>query len=292
MRITLGWLIVGLVVFAAYVTVHNSILAAGNALTNIPPLALSVLILPGALMMAATGISFSLLVLPKDSGLTQRSTIVCIYLTAQVIKYLPGRIWGLAYQLKQLSQQVHARQGIVASVNHMILTALISVLFMGVAFDVTGAWPLALCGVLLGLIWAQRGGIAPYLTWRTKTTKLGPAKLPNKAVLGIGISILLEWLFYLIVWGDLFLLLQMPVEKGSVIAAAGLYAGAWILGSLASLTPGGLGIREGGFVMAGLGLGIPESNLVTLAILARLVFTLAEILAGALAAVYLHKTAK
>jgi hypothetical protein len=40
----------------------------------------------------------------------------------------------------------------------------------------------------------------------------------------------------------------------------------------------------------GLGLGIPEPKLLALAILARLVFTLAEILTGGLAAIWLQKS--
>jgi uncharacterized protein (TIRG00374 family) len=166
-----------------------------------------------------------------------------------------------------------------------------SVLFLGVAFGVPGAWHILLLGTLLGLLWVQRGGIAAYLTWIKKIPAATLAKLPIKTVLGIGVSLALEWFFYLAVWAGLFMLLQMPPEPELIVSAAAFYAGAWILGSLASLVPGGLGIREGGFIVLGLGLGIPEPNLVALAILARLIFTLAETLTGALAVTYLQKKA-
>ncbi len=290
-RITLGWLIAGLVVITLGITLRDSMHAAGDTLRDVAPLEFSALVLPGVLMMLATSVSFSLLVLPRNASWAQRSSVVGIYLTAQIVKYLPGRVWGLLFQLKRLSEQVHLSQGIVASVNHMMLTALIGILFLGPAFVVPGAWALLLLGTLLGLLWVQRGGIAAYLAWMKKIPAGTLARLPARTVLGIGISLLLEWAFYLVLWAGLFMVLQMPPEPGPILALASFYAGAWILGSLTSLVPGGLGVREGGFIVLGLGLGIPEPELLALAILARLIFTLAETLAGALAATYLHNKA-
>jgi uncharacterized membrane protein YbhN (UPF0104 family) len=287
----LGWLIAGLVVAAIGITLRDSLPAAGDALAGTPPLGLAALMLPGALMMLFSGLSFSLLVLPGNSNFARRGSIVGIYLTAQVIKYLPGRVWGLVYQLKRLSEQVHGSQGLMASLNHLMLTALMSVLFLGVALDVPGAWPIIFSGTLLGLLWVQRGGVAAYLGWMKKIPATTLAKLPVKTVMGIGISVSLEWVFYLAVWAGLFMLLRMPPEPEPIISVAALYAGAWILGSLTSLLPGGIGVREGGFIVMGLGLRIPEPELVALALLARLTFTLAETLTGALAAAYLHRTA-
>ena len=280
-----------LVFVTVSITLRASLSEAVSALAGIAPLSYCVLLLPGVLMMVATGTSFALLVLPRDSNWAQRSTIVGIYMTAQIIKYLPGRVWGVVYQLKRLTEQVHMSQGIVASVNHMILTILISILFLGLAFDVPGAGPLMVFGGLLGLLWIQRGGIAAYLTWMSKIPATTLAQLPTQTVLGIGMSLALEWSFYLVVWAGLFMLLRIPPEFEKILALASLYAGAWILGNLTSLVPGGLGVREGGFVVLGLGLGFPEPKLLTLAILARLIFTLAEALTGALAAVYLQKKA-
>ncbi len=289
-RIALGWLIAGLVVVTIGFTLRDSLHEAGTTLAGIAPLTFCALVLPGALMMVATGASFALLVLPRDSDWVQRSKIVGIYLTAQIIKYLPGRVWGLVYQLKRLTEQVHMSQGIVASVNHMILTILISMLFLGLAFDVPGAWSLMLFGASLGLLWTQRGGIAAYLTWVTNIPLTTLAPLPMQTVLGIGTCLALEWAFYLMVWTGLFMLLSMPPEPEMILALASLYAGSWIFGSLVSLVPGGLGVREGGFVMLGLVLGIPEPKLMAIAILARLILTLAETMTGTLAAAYLQKT--
>jgi hypothetical protein len=289
--ITLGWLIAGLVVLTIGFTLRDSIYLAGNILGEVAPIGIILLLIPGALMMTCSGLSFSLLVLPQNGNFAQRSSVVSIYLAAQVIKYLPGRIWGFVYQLKLLSEQVHASKGLVASLNHLFLTALMSFLFLGIASKAPGAWPILLFGSLLGLLWVQRGGIAAYLAGLNKIPAATLAKLPAKAVLVIGISISLEWFFYFAVWTGLFMLLQMPPEPDLIISTAAFYAGAWILGSLTSIFPSGLGVREGGFIMLGLGLGIPEPDLLALAVLARLIFTLTETLLGILAATYLHKRA-
>ena len=287
-RVLLGWVIAALAVAMIIIMMRDSVMAANAILTKTSLTGLAVLILPSALMMLATGWSFSLLVLSTNRTARSYISVIAIFLTAQIIKYLPGRIWGFLYQIKRLSEQAHTSMVLVASANHLILTSLISMLFLGLAFKVPGAWLLLLLGTFLGLLWTQRGGTAAYLVRINRIPESTRARLPAKAILGIAVSLTLEWLFYLSVWSGLFLLLKLPPKPEMIISIAALYAGAWIVGSLTSLIPSGLGIREGGFIMAGMGLGITEPNLIALAILARMVFALGEVLTGAFAALYLQ----
>lgn len=287
-RLLLGWLIAVMVVIMIGVLLRDSLRAASHLLTNIPLPGVATVVLLGMLMMIATGWSFSLFLRASTRNLTERASVVAIFLTAQIVKYLPGRIWGFVYQLKRLSEQAHASLVLVASLNHLILTTLLSVLFLGVAFRVPGAWLLLALGTSLGLWWAQRGGIAAYLTRMTSLPSATHAHLPAQVVVGLVLSLGLEWLCYLTIWVGLFMVLELPVRSEWVLALASFYAGAWILGSLVSLIPGGIGVREGGFILMGVGLGVDETNLVALAILARLVFMLGEVLTGVVAAAFIH----
>jgi len=288
-RGAVGWLAACLVVLALAIALRDSLGALGHQLTSVSPLGLGLLVVPGALMMLVTGLSFSYLVLPALRVQSQRGAIVSIYLVAQMVKYLPGRIWGFVYQLRRLSDWVHPGQGLIASLNHQVVTLHMSVLFLGVAMAVPGAWLIWTGGVLLGLAWIHRGGVAAYLAWVRQLPPSTFVRLPVQAVLGFGMSLLFEWLFYFAVWAGLFMLLDLPAGMDVVIAAAAFYAGAWIFGSVLGVLPGGLGAREGGFILLGAGLPVSQADLMALALLARLVFTLAETLAGTLAAVHMRK---
>jgi hypothetical protein len=65
-------------------------------------------------------------------------------------------------------------------------------------------------------------------------------------------------------------------------AFAGIFAGAWVLGFLSFLAPGGLGVREGILVYL-LGFHLPSHVAIVVTLLSRLWVTAAELMGTALA---------
>jgi hypothetical protein len=70
---------------------------------------------------------------------------------------------------------------------------------------------------------------------------------------------------------------QPDIDTGNWLNFAGLFAGAWVIGFLSFITPGGIGVRDG-LLVWGLGaiLGDPLPFLV--AVLARILWTIAEVI--------------
>lgn len=238
-------------------------------------------------MLMASAVSFAVLVCAGRYPFKVGSLAVTAYVIAQPLKYLPGKVWGFAYQVHRLIEHVPWQQATVASVNHVILTFLLSFFALG---GVLGGWVgvlLAFIGTAGTMLWMGRGGVERNLPARWRTQFAGPIPLPLTTLLGLCVSVAVEWVTYLVVWAGLLPALDAGVALTDIVILAALYSGAWLISSLIAVIPGGLGVREGGFVLVGAGLGYNPGNLLAMAAVVRLVFTLGELLLLAVVSIYL-----
>ncbi len=239
-------------------------------------------------MLMASAVSFAVLVCAGRYPFKVGSLAVTAYVIAQPLKYLPGKVWGFAYQVHRLIEHVPWQHATIASVNHIVLAFLLSFFALG---GVLGGWIgvlLAFIGTTCTMLWMGRGGVERNLPARWRTQLFGPIPLPLTTLLGLCVSVAVEWSTYFGVWaGLLFALDAAGITLTDIVVLAVLYSGAWLISSLISVIPGGLGIREGGFMLVGAGLGYNIGNLLAMAAVARLVFTLGELLLLVLISIYL-----
>ncbi|MFZ1640571.1 MAG: hypothetical protein WAV07_03865 [Candidatus Contendobacter sp.] len=237
-------------------------------------------------MLLASAVSFAVLVCAGRYPFKVGSLAVTVYVIAQPLKYLPGKVWGFAYQVRRLTEHIPWQQATVASVNHALLALLLSFFALG---GVLGGWMgvlLAFIGAVGTMLWVGQGGVERSLPacWQTHA---GPIHLPFATLLGLCVNVAVEWGTYFGVWAGLLLAFDAGITLADIVVLATLYSGAWLVSSLIAVIPGGIGVREGGFVLMGAGLGYNTGNLLAMATVVRLVFTLGELLLLVLVSIYL-----
>lgn len=208
-----------------------------------------------------------------------------IWALSSLGKYVPGKIWAVA-GLVLMAQRAGVKP--VAAAGSAVVMQLLA---MG-----TGAAVVALTGVLaqasdgwlriglIGLLVASVAGTLVLL--RPRWLNLALARLPGavdcvvsppaprSVVAGAGANVF-AWVAYgVAVW--LLARSLMPQASFPLVTTIGGFAASYIVGFLVLLAPGGLGVREGVFVLVLQGVvGLAPAT--AIAVASRLLFTLTEV---------------
>ena len=213
------------------------------------------------------------------------SVIVSAYATAQVIRYLPGKVLGLVYETTRLSGKVPAYRIVAANLVQDLLT---SALTVGIVAT-TGVWLLTrdagIASCTLAIVFAALWGTHRlHLAERSLAWIAG--RLPrlrglshleesaNRGALVASVILLIEWVPYFGFWA-----LLLPGGSSSLheaIVLGGCYAAASLIANFAVLMPSGLIVREALFLWAGTQLSIDPADLIVLGLISRALFTLAD----------------
>ncbi|MYC78577.1 hypothetical protein F4X10_22665 [Candidatus Poribacteria bacterium] len=219
-----------------------------------------------------------------------------IFHLANIMRYLPGRIWGVV-RLLSLSPRFGLSKAATASsltLHVGIETAIGGLIAMSLLFSdgmrqtATGVletfsghtlfWVLAVIGGLTGFVFLIPK-IAHYAKAFLKTLMplLKTSRLWGTVVASHSLLWLCQGLAFF-----LFLRSIAPVRWADVGVLTASYAFAWIVGFLSFLTPGGLGIREGllGVLLAHY---MPAKEATLVALLCRLWMLSAEMVLAAIA---------
>lgn len=217
-----------------------------------------------------------------------------VYLQAQLVRYLPGKIWGILYQTHRMTTTHKAADVVIANVWQMGTTNLFA---LGVVITVLLAlrdsllWLMLLLPVAVGIEWLHRH---PFLeSWglrqlHRRLPRLLPAlPTPNLPPMPIKGSLILgaEWVFYFLAF---LVLLQGQAELRDALASAAWYGGASLIALAAFVVPAGLAVREAIFVGSPAVVGLDAASLAITAALARVSFFLAEVLVAAAATAFSH----
>lgn len=223
-------------------------------------------------------------------GTYRRSSLAHLYFTGQLMKHLPGRVWGLAYQ------SVSGHQATLAE------WFSVSVMFMMLA----SFFALAVSGTVLGFALDWRRGVAVlaiglgvyFLGWNRRALLvlldfLG--KLPSRAVRRIADALrafadvdppfklrilcwfVANWLIYLISWAGYGLAWPgLTISDGVWLCA--LYTLAWFVGYVSLISPSGIGVRELVFVL--LAHRFPPDAVAGMAVLGRFMLLVVDVILG------------
>lgn len=196
--------------------------------------------------------------------------IVFGYLMSQIGKYLPGKIFGLVSQSIHLEDKALSKSVVAATINQFFTTNLCAVIVaLAIILNTKNEFRFLSTAILaLGLfLYFLSFPIA------RKIFKLLPPYGLRSQLL-IGFWILLEWVFFILA-----IYFCLPGGHHLLDAAylGAIYSIASIAGSLAIIVPSGLFVREAIFVLLIEGTGFTTGDLIGIAIILRVIFTVADL---------------
>ncbi len=225
--------------------------------------------------------------LERFSGMKMaRGQAVTVYLQAQVVRYLPGKIWGLLYQSGRMAGAVQPGVVVAANLWQMLITNVLALSVVGgillwgnhspgwlllivggiAVVEVSHRWPLLeSCG--LGLL----ARLFPKLGVALPQERLLPMRWAGTAMLCA------EWIFFFLAF---MILLDGKQTVADAIILGAWYGGASIIALAAFVVPAGIAVREAIFVAAPGVVSLDAAYLMLVAALARVVFFGAEIAAA------------
>lgn len=206
-------------------------------------------------------------------------------------RYLPGQIWSylgkIVLPLGSGTNLAQTGQALVLETILSLLAAsvvsLAALPFLPMVPRYALAIPLGI--IVIGIVLLQPGVF-------TRLREFGRRSLPNSNVTNYSLrQIVLPLILLIGAWGflgiTLFLLAKIiaPPHGLPLLVSASIYAAAWIVGFLSFWAPAGIGVREAVLVML-LRPWMPENNAILLALEARMVLLMTEVLTFLILSLY------
>lgn len=223
--------------------------------------------------------------------------LTSLFFASQVVRYLPGRFWGVVYQIGELKKTIPSMAILRTNLDQMLFSLGINAIVSGSLVLAFWMYPaagiaafVAAAGLLLVVLhqnvpdrlleWFGRRMPEKFSAYLEAARTREPYTLTSLCQLMLIKSV--AWVVYLGAWVLLFQGLP-GIAEVSPILLCGQYTLSWVLGFLSAFTPGGLGVREAVFVFLGTGT-VSASALALLAILLRFWLMLVDLALFAAAA--------
>src|SRR5207248_10736807 len=227
-------------------------------------------------------------------------TCLRIYLASEFVRYIPGNVWHVLTRILWVGKYSVSRPIAFASMAIELITKLaagilvfsISLLFWqdfgkvgsllrGSLLDILGIT--CIIALFIGLHPRILNGV---LNWALRRMKREPIQLTLRY--SDILFITLAWCASWIVAGTAFYILLLALWPAAPMVVwpicIGIYAIAWDIGFVSFITPSGLGIREAAIVaLFALALPLPTGLASIMALLSRLVSTIAEVVCVSIA---------
>jgi glycosyltransferase 2 family protein len=251
-------------------------------LARVNTLAVSLSLLPCLVMYVAKAYYHALIVRQLDAS-ARLLPVMSAYCQAQIVRYLPGKLWGLAYQAGRLHRQVAPHHVVAANAVQTVNTQVFAVGFCATVvlaeFAGQRAWLWLLPLGALAMLALHRSTLLERVGLRVigllLRRPLEATARPSLALSARVVALLsFDWLVF---WAAWLLLAGTSADGWAVLVLVACYGIASLLATLAIVVPAGLVLREALFVTIGQRLSFSAEELFSLAIVARLVFTIAEV---------------
>lgn len=225
-------------------------------------------------------------------GLYQRRSLAHLYFAGQLLKHLPGRIWGVAYQSSTGHRATVAEWIGVTTVYMMLSSGFALWVAMGVLGFMHGwVWgllALASGGAIYVLLWRRLPLIAllnllrkfPLRALARLCDAIEPfADVDARFKRVIWCWFITSWLVYLLAWTG-YGLAWPSLNASDGVWLCAIYTVAWFAGYISLVSPSGVGVRELVFVL--LAHRFPPDAVAGMAVLGRVVLLFVDILLGAI----------
>ena len=223
-------------------------------------------------------------------GLYHRLPLAHFYFTGQLMKHMPGRIWGVAYQ-SVAGHRATTAEWVGITLIHMALTSAFAVWISAIALFWTYEWRLGLITLACGaggytLLW-NRGLLLSLLQFAQRIPAWSSSRLclvlhhfanvNGRFKVNIFLWFSVSWFVYFLAWAC-FGIAWPGLDAADGIWLCALYTTAWLAGYLSMVSPSGVGVRE--LVFIGLAHNYPTDAVTGMAILGRTILLLVDILLG------------
>ena len=181
---------------------------------------------------------------------------------AQILRHLPGRLWGIFYLVKETRQSIPPAAMIRANLEVMVYS-------MAFSLIVAGTLALgAIAGISLAIVFLVASIVSVAISIRIDFTgvvlrsvvRLLPSKAAQyeealklheshswRLILSIIGYFVLSWCLYISIWWAIPKIFH-SLQYVNIWLLCASYCAAWVIGYLTMITPGGLGVREAGFI--------------------------------------------
>lgn len=209
------------------------------------------------------------------------SQLARLLFTGQLIRHLPGRFWGVVFQVNETKQVLPVSSMVRVNVDLMVVTIMYAMLFaltvIGYTFFGWLAAGLLLPGLVLVsisihynwpvLMLVKIAGILPDRISKRLQDAAGQKRLPWSKIVQLNLYQLSAYLFYYTGWVSFSIAWpDYAVLDFKLLGAT--YLLAWLAGFLSIATPSGLGVREAVFLL--LSPGANQTMVAVVALLARM----------------------
>jgi len=225
-------------------------------------------------------------------GLYSRSLLAHLYFTGQLMKHLPGRVWGVAYQSATGHKATLAEWVGVTTVYMALTTGFalwVSASVLGFMHGLSwGVLVLFAGGATYGLLWRARPLTALLNLWCRIPVKVlarlcdalrAFADVDTRFKRTVLCWFTASWLVYLLAWAS-YGLAWPGLASADGIWLCALYTIAWFVGYISLFSPSGVGVREMVFVL--LAQRFPPDAVAGMAVLGRVTLLLVDVLLGTL----------
>ncbi len=252
---------------------------------------------PGVVIASAIVLSTHALLIQSWRGLLRGwggrlayGDAVRIWTVSNLARFVPGTLWsvGVMGVLARRTGVAPAAAGGAAILNTLLnLAAGFAVVTLVSGDVVTRLAPQVRHAPLIGATLGAAGLVilpfaVPALTGIAARVlrRAPPPRIPAPFILAAFAANVVAWLAYGVAFGC-FARAVLPNAGDNWAGFVAVFTGAYVIGFLAILTPGGLGVREGAMVVALTRLGMASAaDAVVLAVAARLWLTLLEVAPG------------
>jgi uncharacterized membrane protein YbhN (UPF0104 family) len=253
----------------------------------------------GLLGAATRGETFYLAVKDLAPGALVRSQAFRLQYIAALARNLPGRFFGVAYQIAVTRQQLPVSHLLLAqtllAVIALFLAAAIAAAILVGAFSIAASMLIlllmlpvfAIC-MMVSLRLSQRlanARVRGRVFNALVTLAQAQQKLGILTALHVLVVAALGWALYLAAWACIGVA-HPDLDAYGGLRLAAFYSLAWLLGFVALITPSGLGVREASFLV--LAAEFPAPVLGMAVILGRMWFLLNDLVLGGVAVLLGH----
>lgn len=260
--------------------------AVSQALTSISAAWLASAIAAFMAMTASKAAYHQLLVAHLHASAARHpKAVMSSFLVGQLLRYLPGKIWGLAYQAGRLREVCPPSTVVIANGVQMAMSILVTSLLVAtlLAFQlgVDLAWmlPPALMAIVIA---AHRhthvlGRAMSRLSRNPMPTERAHGEAPLRFAMFGTVLLAIDWMFFV---AGFMALGNGMVRLVDALPLAVTYAGASVMAMAAVAVPAGFGVREALFVSTADLSGFSAGSLVVWGVVARIAMTVADAIAG------------
>lgn len=257
-------------------------LTATIYLINPANLALSVFLL--MVTVIVTSYVYFLLLGRVVPGPLPAMNVIAPYLTSQVVRYLPGKIWGIFYQVQAMSKWVQTSDTVKINIeqfllSHMNSIAIAACLYMYYSKGIGAALIVLVVAMTIVFLFIRSSflhtAISTFSGSPSATNESFAVKKYNRKD-GLVFSLFqVEWIIYILACA---MILPENYYLNEVIIVAVIYAVASLIGWVAFMIPSGIVVREASFVWLSSLFGFDAVDMFTFSIVFRMANMVAEIM--------------